>query len=119
MVVTLDLRLRIRIQGEIAMGPGKAALLEAIQQTGSISAAARQLTMSYSRAWQLVDTMNRCFRAPLVQTLRGGSSRGGAEVTPAGQEALRQYRRLEACACAGIQPHLPAFEACLVPETAV
>lgn len=76
----------------IAMGPGKADLLEAIGRTGSISAAARALGMSYRRAWLLVDTANRCFRAPLVETVRGG----GARITAEGEAVVAAYRRLAA-----------------------
>ena len=72
------------------MGPGKAALLQAIRRTGSISAAGRELGMSYRRAWLLVDTMNRCFAAPLVEAQSGS----GAHVTPAGETALADYLAL-------------------------
>jgi molybdate transport system regulatory protein len=72
------------------MGPGKAAMLEAIAATGSISAAARALGMSYRRAWLLVDTMNRCFAEPLVETTAGA----GARVTEPGTAALADYRAL-------------------------
>ncbi len=79
----------------IAFGPGKADLLEAIEKTGSISAAARALGMSYRRAWDLVDTMNRSFRAPLVLTGRGGAARGGAQVTALGRKVVARYRALQ------------------------
>lgn len=95
---TLNLRLRIHLGEEIAMGPGKAELLEAIRETGSIAAAGRRMGMSYRRAWLLVDTMNRCFREPLVATERGGASRGGASLTPLGEAALATYRKMEAAA---------------------
>ena len=72
------------------MGPGKAALLQAIDRTGSISAAGRELGMSYRRAWLLVDTMNRCFAEPLVETVAGA----GARVTVAGEAALADYLAL-------------------------
>ncbi|MGD8790382.1 MAG: LysR family transcriptional regulator, partial [Burkholderiales bacterium] len=65
-------QLRISFRKSIAMGPGKADLLDAIAESGSISAAARKLGMSYRRAWVLVDTMNASFRSPLVETLTGG-----------------------------------------------
>jgi molybdate transport system regulatory protein len=94
----LDLRLRFYLGEEIALGPGKADLLEAIRDTGSIAAAGRAMGMSYRRAWLLVDTMNRCFREPLVATERGGAGRGGASLTPLGAEALARYRALEAAA---------------------
>ena len=80
---------------EIAIGPGKADLLEAIAASGSISESARRLGMSYRRAWLLVDTMNRCFREPLVASATGGSGGGGAQVTPFGRTVLARYRSLE------------------------
>ena len=76
------------------MGPGKAALLEAIRREGSISAAARSMGMSYRRAWLLVDTMNRCFRAPLVETVAGGGNTAGARLTAEGEAMLTAYRAL-------------------------
>jgi len=77
------------------MGPGKADILEGIKETGSIAAAGRRMGMSYKRAWLLVETMNRCFRTPLVETSRGGRTRGGATLTPAGELVLACYRRME------------------------
>lgn len=88
--------LRIMLDDEIAFGPGKADLLEAIRDTGSISAAGKRLGMSYRRAWLLVDAMNRCFRAPLVETAAGGVAGGGAHLTQSGEEVVDQYRALEA-----------------------
>ncbi len=76
------------------MGPGKADLLDAIRAQGSISGAARQLGMSYRRAWMLVDVMNRCWAEPLVSATPG--ARKGATVTPFGDAVLADYRRLEA-----------------------
>ena len=86
-------RLRVLADSSVAMGPGKADLLDAIAATGSISAAARQMGMSYRRAWMLVDTMNACFRLPLVDTVKGGAEGGGATLTATGRAALREYRR--------------------------
>lgn len=77
------------------MGPGKADLLEVIDRVGSISGAAREMGMSYKRAWDLVDTMNRCFKQPLVATATGGSHGGGAHVTEFGHDVLRRYRDME------------------------
>ncbi len=91
----LKLRMQIFCGDEIAMGPGKADLLDAIGQEGSISAASRTLGMSYRRAWLLVDAMNRCWREPLVATTPGGPARGGARITPFGREILRRYRNLQ------------------------
>jgi len=92
-------RLRIKIQiycgDEIAMGPGKADLLEAILREGSISGAGRALGMSYRRTWLLVDAMNRCWDVPLVETAAGGSKGGGAHVTELGKSVLAHYRALQ------------------------
>jgi molybdate transport system regulatory protein len=87
--------LRVMLDREIAFGPGKADLLEAIRDTGSISAAGKQLGMSYRRAWLLVDAMNRCFRSPLVETATGGAAGGGATLSALAEDVLRQYRALE------------------------
>lgn len=99
----LDLKIRLHCGTEIAMGPGKADLLEAIRQTGSISAAARSLGMSYRRAWLLVETMNRCFKEPLVSTLAGGRHGGGTRLTATGEQVLRRYRELCARALSAVQ----------------
>lgn len=88
-------RLRILLGADIAIGPGKADLLDAIAATGSISAAARRMRMSYRRAWLLVDTMNRSFRRPLVEAGSGGRHGGGARLTSAGIEVLHRYRLME------------------------
>jgi molybdate transport system regulatory protein len=90
-------RLHLRIQfGDAAMlGPGKADLLEQIRATGSIAAAGRAMSMSYKRAWSLVDEMNHAFREPLVDSTRGGASGGGAHLTETGETVLAAYRELE------------------------
>ncbi len=88
-------RLRVVVEPNIAIGPGKADILEGIKATGSIAAAGRCMGMSYKRAWLLVETMNRCFGKPLVATSRGGRARGGATLTPAGELVLACYRRME------------------------
>jgi molybdate transport system regulatory protein len=84
------------------MGPGKAELVERIGQTGSISAAARAMGMSYRRAWQLVEALNRDFRQPLVATAIGGVRGGGARVTPFGRRIVALYRAMESKASAAI-----------------
>jgi len=91
----LKLQIRILLEQNIAFGPGKADLLEAIEKTGSISQAAKSMNMSYRRAWQLVDTMNQCFETALVETQTGGTHGGGAAVTALGQKVLEQYRQME------------------------
>jgi molybdate transport system regulatory protein len=102
-------KLRVMFGAEIAMGPGKAELLEAIAATGSISASAKRLGMSYRRAWLLVDTMNRCFREPLVASATGGSGGGGASVTSFGERVLARYRAMQARIDRAIDPELARF----------
>lgn len=102
-------QIRILFRKAIAMGPGKAALLEAIDRTGSISGAARDLEMSYRRAWLLVDTMNQCFKQPLVSTETGGQKGGGAHVTEFGQDVLRRYLAMEAKAAASVEGEMAQF----------
>lgn len=87
-------RIRVMLNDEIAVGPGKADLLAAIRDTGSISAAGKQLGMSYRRAWLLVDAMNRCFKAPLVETATGGQAGGGARLTVHGEKVLVRYEAM-------------------------
>jgi len=91
----LKIKIQIYCGDEIAMGPGKADLLEAIAREGSISAAGRALGMSYRRTWMLVDVMNRCWDLPLVETAAGGSHGGGARMTELGQSILAHYRALQ------------------------
>ena len=108
--VSARTRIRIVYGDEFALGPGKADLLEAVAETGSISAAARRLKMSYRRAWLLVDEMNRCFRRPVVGTATGGKGGGGAAITDYGLAALKQYRALEKRVSSVVGKSLPAFE---------
>lgn len=102
----IKLKLQIACGDEIAMGPGKAALLEAIAAHGSISAAGRALGMSYRRAWLLVDTMNRCWTGPLVETVAGGSAERGARLTALGHTVLQTYRAIIADAEAHVARHV-------------
>ena len=87
------------------IGPGKIALLEQIDLTGSISAAGRALGMSYRRAWLLVDELNRLFAAPVVTTQMGGSHGGGAALTTLGNEIVTRFRALERAA----EPLVPSI----------
>jgi len=111
---TVRPRLRILLGESIAIGPGKAALLEAINQNGSISAAARANGMSYRRAWNLVDTMNKCFITPLVDTSTGGARGGGAHLTELGHTILAAYQDMEIKARRAIAREFTAFERFLV-----
>ncbi len=102
-------QIRILFRKAIAMGPGKAELLRAIERTGSISAAARDMEMSYRRAWLLVDTMNQSFRQPLVSTETGGQKGGGATVTEFGQNVLQRYLEMEAKAAGAVESEMSEF----------
>lgn len=113
---TKFLKIHIPYGEESAIGSGKADLLEAIQRAGSISAAAREIGMSYRRAWDLVDTMNHCFLEPLVETATGGSHGGGAQVTAFGLAVLRHYRELEAKASACVATEVEALAKLLRPQ---
>jgi molybdate transport system regulatory protein len=89
-----QIRLSILFQSGARIGPGKIALLESIRDTGSISAAARDMGMSYKRAWLLLDTINQAFTEPVVTAAPGGAGGGGAILTAFGADLLRRYRRI-------------------------
>jgi molybdate transport system regulatory protein len=97
-------RIRVTRGDAIVLGPGKADLLAAIAETGSIRSAARKLGMSYMRAWSLVQTMNESFRTPLVEPTRGGARHGAAELTKLGARVLALYREMEERAEKAIGP---------------
>ena len=103
------LTLRILGKGGAIMGPGKAELIERIAKTGSISAAARAMGMSYRRAWQLVEALNGAFAQPVVLTAVGGTRGGGARVTAFGQRLARAYRAMERKASTAIAADLRRF----------
>lgn len=98
MKTSIQFRVRLYRDDDIALGPGKVRLLEAIAEAGSISGAARDLGMSYRRAWQLVEEMNRCLIEPAVVTAKGGTNGGGAGLTATGQLIVKSYRAMEAAA---------------------
>jgi len=93
-------RLRITAGDVIAVGPGKIALLEAIAETGSITAAAKHLEMSYRRAWMLLDELNRSLKKPAVDSAKGGQHGGGSEITAVGRQLIALYRHIEVAAAA-------------------
>lgn len=103
------LTLRVLGTGSPAMGPGKAELIERIGETGSISAAARAMGMSYRRAWQLVEALNAAFAAPVVVTAVGGERGGGARVTPYGRRLAAEFRAMEDKASRAIAGDLKRF----------
>jgi molybdate transport system regulatory protein len=110
-------KIRILVGAVVAMGPGKADLLESIARSGSISAAARGMGMSYRRAWLLVEDMNKAFRRPVVDTLTGGDGGGGARLTELGEDALRRYRAMEASAARAVAAELRGFSQLLRPQS--
>ena len=116
LVGPLKLKAQLLCGDELAMGPGKADLLEAIQSEGSISAAGRRLGMSYRRTWLLVDAMNRCWSEPLVEATPGGGEHRGARVTAVGLEVLTAYRALEAAVAEAAEGPLKALTPKLLEE---
>jgi len=89
------LTLRLDFQHAGRLGPGKVRLLELLEEKGSISAAGRAMDMSYRRAWQLIDELNRTFTDELVKTQQGGVRGGGAVLTQMGKDILNAYRAIE------------------------
>lgn len=103
--------LRVVLDEDFYIGPGRADLLEGIEKTGSISAAGKAMAMSYKRAWSLVQALNEGASAPLVETSRGGTAQGGAHLTATGREILARYRAMEQKARAAIAPDVEALRA--------
>ena len=101
--------IRVDLSSGARIGPGKVALLEEIGRSGSISAAGRALRMSYRRAWDLVEELNRAVGKPVVATATGGSGGGGASLTQEGQAIVTQYRAIEAASVAASKRHLHAL----------
>ena len=102
----LEPRIRILLGSSTAIGPGKAALLEGIADTGSIAGAGRRMGMSYRRAWVLAKSMNACFREPLIEAAKGGIGGGGARLTAMGREVLALYRAMEDHAATAVIPDM-------------
>ena len=111
----LEPRIRILLGSSVAIGPGKAALLQAISETGSIAAAGRRMGMSYRRAWLLAKTMNACFREPLIEAAKGGVG-GGARLTAMGREVLTLYRAMEDHAAAAVVSDMERLRALMLHE---
>ena len=111
------LTLRIDFDGSRAVGPGKIKLMEMINKHGSISEAGRQMGMSYRRAWLLVDSLNRCFRAPDVASHQGGQRGVGASLTEFRHPLLHHYHAVESAAAMAGAEHLKALSAALAKQT--
>lgn len=111
------IRIRVVLDDGVALGPGKADLLAAIAELGSIAAAGRSMGMSYQRAWSLVDELNHYFREPVVEVSRGGAARGGARLTPLGQDVLATYRTIQKKAAAHCAAELDRLRRSLADGT--
>ncbi len=112
---SLHPRLRVLRGGEIALGPGKADLLEAIGRTSKLTSAADEVGMSYMRAWKLVRMMNESFRGPLVELSRGGKTRGGARLTLLGKRVLALYRSMDKASLRACTPAWKRLQVLLRP----
>lgn len=109
-------RFHVQLKHAVAIGPGKADVLQAIAETGSIAKAGRRLGMSYQRVWSLVRAMNGDFVEPLVLTQRGGTAGGGAGLTDVGLRVLSIYRAIEQDAERAVAKRLPQLLALIRPE---
>ncbi|BCU77606.1 hypothetical protein [Luteolibacter sp. LG18] len=114
--MTPDSPIRLLLSGPLAFGPGKAELLERIQSTGSLNAAAAEMEMSYMKAWKMIRGLNSRFREPIVTLSRGGEQRGGACLTPLGLEVLDLYLQAVAAAEEATRPTLERMREFLAPD---
>ena len=115
-VASASPRIKIVFRETMRLGPGKVDLLEAIERNGSISAAGRDLGMSYRRAWLLVDQVNKIFARPVVIASPGGAHGGGAQLTDLGRALIAAYRRIEERTRLAIREELAPFESTLAAE---
>ena len=113
---SVQFRMRIYRDDAVAIGPGRITLLEAIEQTGSISAAARHLNMSYRRAWLLVNATNNALKQPAVTSSEGGASGGGSRLTETGHALVRHYRNIEAQAAKAARQDIDALTQLIAPD---
>jgi molybdate transport system regulatory protein len=105
------IRPRIYLGPDLIVGPGKIALLTAVRDTGSISAAARTLGMSYKRAWYLLDTLKKGFHQPVFVASPGGRGGGGAQLTALGDTLIASYTAITAACAAAADAQLAALAA--------
>ena len=106
---SISIRLRVHIDGELAIGPGRIELLEHIERTGSLASAARAMHMSYRRAWLLMRSLNEALREPALESAKGGRHGGGAALTDTGRSLVRAYRSTEADCLARVRLRLGRF----------
>ena len=109
-------RFRVQVKHAVAIGPGKADVLEGIAATGSLAETGRRLGMSYQRVWSLVAQMNADFVEPVVAKQRGGAAGGGAQLTPFGERVLTVYREIERDAQRAVAKRLPQLLGLIRPE---
>jgi molybdate transport system regulatory protein len=110
------IKLSIIFESGARIGPGKAALLESVRETGSISAVARDMGMPYKRAWMLLDSMNRAFKEPVIEAATGGARGGGATLTAFGADVLERYRRMLAAAEAAAVDDIAVLARAALPD---
>lgn len=109
-------RMRVTVGDTVAVGPGKVRLLEAILETGSLTAAAKHIDMSYRRAWVLVNELNTALKSPAVESGKGGGNGGGSVLTPVGLQVIEQYRAIEARAAAACAAEIRSLTALFGPD---
>lgn len=109
-------RFRVQIKHAVAIGPGKADVLQSVAEIGSLAEAGRRMGMSYQRVWSLVAAMNADFVEPLVLKQRGGVAGGGAQLTPTGERVLSIYRAIERDAQRAVAKRLPQLLKFIRPE---
>lgn len=108
-MTNITVRIRIYFGADLAIGPGRIELLEGVQRTGSLAQAARDMGMSYRRAWLLMQSLNASLRSPASLATRGGQMGGGATVTPVGRALIDTYRQTEESAARNIKRRFAKF----------
>lgn len=106
-----QISIRVDFGPELRVGPGKIELLEQIAALGSIAAGGRAMNMSYRRAWELIEELNKIFGKPVVDSKSGGKKGGGATLTPLGLSLISRYRAMERASAAASESHLAALNA--------
>jgi len=112
----IKVKAQVLVDGQIAIGPGKADLLDAVERTGSIAAAGRALGISYRRTRDMIDIANAHWGAPLVETAKGGTAHGGSRLSARGHEVLTAYRELESALDAASDEHAAVLLRLLKPS---
>jgi molybdate transport system regulatory protein len=105
----ISVRLRVYVGPELAVGPGRIELLERIERTGSLASAAREMGMSYRRAWLLMHSLNAALVKPAFVAVKGGRNGGGASLTPSGRSLVDAYRQTEAICLHRVRSNLGKY----------